>query len=259
MNLLTILLLACGDEAPPPFFGVDTGGPSATDTGARGPMSQSRIRVRATFRYDEATGLPGLWLDESLGSSRSAIEFLVGDEDFDGANGQFCRVYVPILPEASVPFGPDELGSQQYWGASLIVDPASASTNCDEPEYQRIWDFYGGRVTEWLVTDLDGSVADYALVLEAPLPDEIDWLAGSLSTIDETEVFGAQIRLTNRWPNSRAPAAAYGLRVDETGLLLVNDEGANVPIPSPGLAEAGGIEDGVYIFLGYLPVLVRRP
>ncbi|MEM6928886.1 MAG: hypothetical protein AAF602_18245, partial [Myxococcota bacterium] len=232
-NLLAFVLLACSDgEGPPPVF-VDETGSSTGDTGMQPPMTESRVRVRASFRYDPTTGGPGVWLDESSGSSLSAIEILVGDDVYDGVNGQLCRVVIPILPGSATPVPPDTLNFRQYWALDIESDPALATTNCDQPEFQRIWDFYEGKVVEFMTTNRNGNPARYSLLLEPPSPTAVDWLSGGGSPIEADQVIGGDVGVTNRWPNglNRATSiAVYGYRSDPAGRLLVDAEGENVAV-----------------------------
>ncbi|MEO0600861.1 MAG: hypothetical protein AAF211_05460 [Myxococcota bacterium] len=252
-NLLAFVLLACSDgEGPPPVF-VDDTGSSTGETGTRPPMTESRVRVFAGFRYDATTGLPGIWLDQSSGSSFSAIEILVGDDEYDGVNGQLCRVVIPIAPGEGTPRPAEDLNFRQYWAIDLTSDPALATTNCDQPEFQRIWDFYEGNVVEFMTTNRNGSPARYSFLLEPPSPTAIEWLSG-LPSVEAEQVLGADVGVTNRWPNNMSRAtsvAAVGYRVDPVGQLLVDSEGENVPVSLLEVQVSSSLPDAVYIFRSY--------
>ncbi|MEM6926212.1 MAG: hypothetical protein AAF602_04750 [Myxococcota bacterium] len=246
------ILLGCADSDDMiPVF-VDVTG----DTGAaEGPLPESRVRVLARFRHDARTGLPGLWFDESSGSSTSAIDFIVADDVYNGVTGLSCRVLVPISPVGATRIG--GLASGQYWGVSLQFDPEGVTTNCDEPEYQRIWDFYGGRVTEFLTTDRDGSPAEFGLIIEEPSPSAVAWLTGAGQILPE-EVIGGTIRVSDRWSFGTVTAVATrAFQTDENGTLVVDQEGANLPILLEDVAEGSGITEGLYDLIGFQFVVFR--
>ncbi len=247
-------LLGCSGEALLPVI-VDT-----SDTGeALGPLRESRVRVFATFRYDAATGLPGPWLNESSGQSTSAIDFVVADDRYDGVNGTWCHVYVPISAEGATAVS--DLGPDVFWGVTLDVDPARVTTNCDEPEYARINDFYRGEVVEFLTTNRDGSPVEFGVFVGSPSPDAVAWLAGGGPQVEEQDVIGGGVRLSDKWAYGRVDSiAALAHETDENGLLVIDEEGSNQSIPLSEVFVDPGIREAVYELRGYryMP-FVRSP
>jgi len=256
--LLFVAVAGCGPGSEvPPVFVTDTG--EAMDTGGPpGPLEETRLRVGAVFRVDAATGLPGPWLDESSGARTSAIEIIVGDDQYNGSSGTWCVVSVPISAEGATRREhrppefrqPGDLQEGQFWGVDLVVDQNDISTNCDQPRFERIWDFYGGELVEYVTLNLDGSPASWAIILERPTSDAVGWLTGGGNNIEETEVIGGEIQLSNRWPSSRINAiATLGERTDPDGVLLIDEKGENQPIPL--LELYGGAPEGRYRLIGY--------
>jgi len=247
------------DDDAPPVMVEDTAETPTSESGVTGPTSlgETRLRVGAIFRYEAATGLPGPWLDESDGDSTSAIEFIVGDDLYDGTNGTFCVVNVPISSEGARLI--TELEDDQFWGVTLEIDDKAITTNCQEPQYQRIWDFYGGNLIEFITTNRDGSEPDWGIIVETPSANAINWLTGSGSSIEEAHVIGGEIRLSDRWSLSRVNAiAALAFETDDKGVVSMNKKGEGIPIPLEDVDQNPGIAEGVYDFIGYQYIVITN-
>lgn len=246
--LTALGVVACsGEEGPPPVFN----DPPTAETGEApiGPLRETRLRVGAFFRYDAATRVPGPWIDESSGDSTSAIQFIVGDDEYDGSNGTFCEVLVPIRGEGA---RQDlDLEDRQFWAADLVVDPEDIVTNCDEPEHERIWDFYDGRLVEFLTTNRDGSPPTWGVVVEEPSATAVDW--ASSSGIEVERIIGGEVRVSNQWVGSRVDAiVTIGFETDASGTLIVDETGDNVPILLTEIRTGPiDIQDGYYRMIGY--------
>ncbi|MEN0068216.1 MAG: hypothetical protein AAGA48_39200 [Myxococcota bacterium] len=246
---LVLGLLGCAEEeGPPPVFR----NPTATfgDSGMEPlpPLRETRLRVNAVFRVDEDTGLPGPWLNESSGDSTSAIQFIVGDDEYDGLNGNSCEVLVPIrgIGAQRLPY----LDEDEFWGASLLVDLDQVITNCENPEYSRIWEFYSGSLVEFLTTNRDGSEVDWAILVERPSANAVGWATSS--SIEEERIIGGEVRLSDRWTFSRVEAiATIAFEAEPDGTLVVDAGGDNIPILLADVPQADGVKNGVYRFIGY--------
>jgi len=259
-----LVLLAFGGcnifSKSPPVILQDTG-PETVDSGGGTvelPLGETRLRVMASFRYEASTGLPGPWLDESTGDSTSAILFIVGDDQFDGANGTFCVVNVPISPVGARLV---DLDYDQFWGVTLQVDDKAVTTNCEELQYQRIWDFYAGELVEYLTTNRDGSPVEWAVIVEEPSASAVTWVTGGGSLIPAEQVIGGEIRLSDRaWPQKKVDAiATLAYETDSEGTLLTDKKGENIPILLADVFQNPGIKEGQYRFLGYQFVQVTNP
>lgn len=241
-------LVACeGDDGPPPVFNTQP----TFDTGEQplGPLGETRLRVGAFFRYDDETRVPGPWFDESTGASTSAIQFIVGDDEYNGLDGLWCQVLVPISGEgAQLRI---DLDDNQFWGANLQVDPADITTNCTEPEYQRIWDFYNGELIEFLTTNRDGSAPEWAVIIEDPGSAAVEW--GVSSGFEKERIIGGEIRLSDRWLLGRVNAIlTIGFRTDDSGVLVIDGTGDNVPILLSDVnVPFNSVVEGYYRMIGY--------
>lgn len=249
--VLLVAMVGCkADVAAAPIVEPD-------DTGL-GPLLESRVRVFATFRYDAATGLPGPWLDESSGQSTSAIDIVVADDEYDGLNGTYCRVLVPIGAREATPIG--NLQDHQYWGVTLEVAPERVSTNCDEPGFERIWDFYDGQVVDFLATNRDGSPARFGVIVQEPTSEAVNWLAGAGPQIEADNVIGGAILLSDWWSAARVETiAGLAYQTDENGIVARDAEGSRRPISRAEVPQPTGIEEGRYDLSGYRFVVFRRP
>ncbi len=220
---------------------------SATAPTVEQPMQFSAVQVVAVFRYDG--GLPGPWSEDG-NEGISAIEIVVGDDQYTGASGTACVVQIPISPDGARLV--TDLEPTQFWGVQLSVSPEQVTTNCQDPQFQEIWDFYDGQVVEFVTTNRDGTPAEFGLIVQEPIGDTFSWIAQQRIDIDEEVVLGGIVRLSDRWPLSRTNQIfALAVEVDEDGNLIRDSEGDNVPVPLEDVFVNPGIANARYSFLGH--------
>ena len=103
MSLTGCFLFGNDGSDSPLMFGDDDPTESGTDPGPPPDttMRESRTQILAAFRYDAATGLPGAWTDADGDEGISAIQVVVGDDQYTGASGTACGVLIPISPDGA--------------------------------------------------------------------------------------------------------------------------------------------------------------
>ncbi|MEN0061414.1 MAG: hypothetical protein AAGA48_04640 [Myxococcota bacterium] len=251
MSLTGCFLLGGGDDPDPTMTTEETDEPTDSGTGPvfeRG-ISESRVQIVAGFRYNAATGLPGPWFDDG-DEGLSAIQIVVGDDQYNGVQGSACLVIVPIVPDGARLI--TDLEEDQFWGVTLEVDTKNVTTSCDQPGFEPIWDFYDGEVVEFMTTNRDGSPAEFAVIVEEPIGGTFDWLDAAGVEYEEAEVIGGVVQLSDRWPGANVNAiATFASRTDADGNVVVDDENLAVPILLNEVFQNPGIADGFYSFLGY--------
>ncbi|MEO0603317.1 MAG: hypothetical protein AAF211_17895, partial [Myxococcota bacterium] len=144
-----------------------------------------------------------------------------------------------------------ELEGSQFWGVTLDIDPADAVTDCAEPQFERISEFYGGEVIEFLTTNRDGTPAEFGIIVEEPRPDAFTWVNSQFNVPSE-EVLGGIIQLSDRWAQAEINAvAAFGVETDGDGQIVLDADDEATPITIDTVFANPGILEGVYNFFGY--------
>ncbi|MEM6926744.1 MAG: hypothetical protein AAF602_07460 [Myxococcota bacterium] len=192
---LPLAVFACspGPETPvpeavePPTMVPDAEAPTSL-------LPESNVRLRAEFHIDETTGLPGSWTDEDGETRPAELEIIVGDDTYNGVDGTFCRVLVPLDPRRTTLRGGLETG--QLWGVDFTAERSAITTDCDEPAFEPISRFYDDDVVGFMTTNQDGSPVTWSIVLEAPSSTDIAWLEGPW--LDGDAVIGGQMWLSDR-------------------------------------------------------------